>query len=33
MEQMLKSLEKVMKDGNIDMDDGLFEKSMGEVFN
>jgi hypothetical protein len=33
MEQMLKSLEKVMKDGNIDMDDGLFEKSMSDVFN
>jgi hypothetical protein len=32
MEQMLKSLEKVMKDGNIDMDDSLFEKTMSDVF-
>ncbi len=32
MEQMLKSLEKVMKDGNVGLDDGFFDKTMNDVF-
>jgi len=28
---MLKSLEKVMKDGNIGFEDGLFEKTMADA--
>jgi len=31
MEQMLKSLEKVMKEGNLGFEDGLFDKSMNDV--
>jgi hypothetical protein len=32
MEQMLKSLEKVMKEGNLGSEDDFFEKSMSSMF-
>jgi hypothetical protein len=32
MEQMLKSLEKVMKEGNLGSEDDFFEKGMSSMF-